>query len=735
MFYFGNAILAIIASLSLAAGADDAADAPATPLDEALLNRELVDEYRNSFAVVRYYMKKNEKGEEPGFEIPYVCPNCNSTHYRDGGESAEKGIPAEFAGFVIAPDRVLMQDIMVKPEFVDRIEIECAGEVLKAEEFETAPARHALVLKTARPFASAKPLKFAEDGKAPCEPLYFFIVREDGETVAGFDQSHIESFRHHVELGLDLYKGNPNTLVLRDDGEAFTPVTVAFEQTVELGAETFVPPAQWRTEPALKRFERLADAEARLRKAVLPVYLQLEAKSKEGGRFSFRIDSGSEQKNDIDTIGVLVEGGLVIIPAKLAPADTARLVKIEAALPDGSKARLDFAGSYVEEGALAARFAGKAPEGLEPFALDRREAIDLWGDDFFSAAVFNRGGSIDVEMNLCRVDGFKRERGNRTVAGFQPVSSATRRSRDEGASRMLFSRDGKLTVLSMPDRRGRWSSDAIEAQGSALASLADKPAFDAENVPRKADDRRRTPWLGVEVQPANADVLREKKAVSYLGEYVERAPLVTEVAEGTPAAALGIKPGDVLLSVRYPGSSRGEMFSLDREVFSEINWDEAFADDRFIEFGSSGEVTPWPNVEGGVNEVLAKFGVGTEVVVAWVSDGTRREGKTTLALAPVHYRNAPRARNKELGMTVCDMTHEVRKYFKLSDDAPGVVVAKVKSGGVAAVAGVRPLELIIDVNGEGVKSAKDFAEKTKGAKELDFTVRRLSATRVVPVRL
>ena len=85
-------------------------------------------------------------------------------------------------------------------------------------------------------------------------------------------------------------------------------------------------------------------------------------------------------------------------------------------------------------------------------------------------------------------------------------------------------------------------------------------------------------------------------------------------------------------------------------------------------------------------------------------------------------------------MTVCDMTYEVRKFLKLGDDAPGVVVAKVKSGDVADVAGIRPLEIVVDVNGEGVTSAKDFLSKTKDKKELTFTVRRLNATRIVPIR-
>ena len=81
------------------------------------------------------------------------------------------------------------------------------------------------------------------------------------------------------------------------------------------------------------------------------------------------------------------------------------------------------------------------------------------------------------------------------------------------------------------------------------------------------------------------------------------------------------------------------------------------------------------------------------------------------------------------------MTQEVRKYFKFDEKAPGVVVTKVKGGGTAAVAGIRPLELILEVNGENVVSAKDFVEKTKGKKDLTFTVRRLTATRMVPIKL
>ena len=64
-----------------------------------------------------------------------------------------------------------------------------------------------------------------------------------------------------------------------------------------------------------------------------------------------------------------------------------------------------------------------------------------------------------------------------------------------------------------------------------------------------------------------------------------------------------------------------------------------------------------------------------------------------------------------------------------------MVIDKVKGGGPAAVAGLKPLELILQVNGEDVKDAKDFLAKTKDKKDLTFSVRRLTATRVVPIKL
>lgn len=708
-----------------------------TPYEIADRNRKLIGKYSDSIAVVRYYVKKNDKGVEPSFRIPYKCPNCSSTHYRENVVSTEKKIPAEFAGFLISSDCVLMTDISIPPEFIDRIEVECAGEVVAAKELETSRRYKALYLKLAKPLAKAKPIKFVDD-KNPENPSYFFMVREEGMTVAGVAGSKVSQFKHFVELNKDFYEGTPNTLVVN---KLLEPVTVALEDKIELGKEVFLSPLNWPREPACKRFERIASLETKLIKSIIPVNIQLEAKAKEPrGRFSITWSSDDDlnNKNDIDCPGIVVEGGKVIVLAALQPQATARLVKIDAVAPDGKKIPLRFLGSYQDEGALLAAVPGENIADFEPLKLDGRKAIELWQDEFYLVSFQNVGGKIEFNTGLSKVDGFKRIKGNVSVAEFEKVSGVETRysGSRENRNECIFTVDGSLVAVALKSRHSeRWSSERSDIQGETLSAMVDAPIFDSENIPREISDRKRVAYFGVEVQAAGHEIAREKKAMAYLKASAESAPLVTEVYSGSPADKLGVKAGDILVSIKHVAASQNEDFSVERDYMSEINWVEAFEDKRFVEFASMGQVAPWSSLESGIKSVVSKFNVGAKVSVSWVSNGELKEGVTTLALAPVQFTTAARVRNKELSIAVCDMTQEVRKYFKFDDKAPGVVIAKVKSGGVGAVAGLKPLELIIEVNGEGVTSAKDFQEKTKGKKELNFTVRRLSNTRVVPIKL
>ena len=538
-----------------------------TPYEIAAKNRKLVGKYSDSIAVVRYYVKKNDKGVEPSFRIPYICPNCDDTHFRDGLVSAVKKIPAEFAGFLISDDRVLMTDIMLPPEFIDRIEVECAGEVVAAEEYESSRERKALYLKLARPFSRAKPIRFVDD-KNPENPSYFFMVREEGMTVAGVSGSKVSQFKHFVELNKDFYEGTPNTLVVN---KSLEPVTVALEDKIELGKEVFSSPLNWPREPACKRFERIASLETKLIKSIIPVNIQLEAKAKEpGGRFSISWSSDDDlnNKNDIDCPGIVVEHGKVLVLAALQPQATARLVKLNAVTSDGKKIPLQFAGSYQDEGALLATVPRENIADFEPLKLDVRKAVELWQNEFYHVSFQNVGGKIEFDTGLSKVGRFKRIKGNVSVAEFEKVSGVETRysSSRENRNECIFTVDGSLVAVALKSRHSeRWSSERSDIQGEILSAMVDAPIFDSENIPREISDRKRVVYFGVEVQAAGHEMAREKKAMAYLKASPESAPLVTEVYPGSPADKLGVKAGDILVSIKHVAASQNEDFSVERD--------------------------------------------------------------------------------------------------------------------------------------------------------------------------
>ena len=144
---------------------------------------------------------------------------------------------------------------------------------------------------------------------------------------------------------------------------------------------------------------------------------------------------------------------------------------------------------------------------------------------------------------------------------------------------------------------------------------------------------------------------------------------------------------------------------------------------------------PWPDVEAGVNETFSRLGIGAEVVVAFARDGEKKEVTMKLAQAPVHFRSAKRLRAKDMGAAFAELTFEVRGYFKLADDAPGIVVCKVQPGNPAAVAGLKPLEIVTHVDDQPVKTLKEFGDLVRGKSTFSLSVRRLEKTRVVRIKL
>lgn len=120
----------------------------------------------------------------------------------------------------------------------------------------------------------------------------------------------------------------------------------------------------------------------------------------------------------------------------------------------------------------------------------------------------------------------------------------------------------------------------------------------------------------------------------------------------------------------------------------------------------------------GFRNNVAMLKPGTEVNIAVIRDGKRIELEITLGKRPsgAEHAGARIQTLKDLGLSVENLTGDLAKRFGY-EGLSGVIVSKVESGSLSAVAGLKPGVLIMEVNREPVENTKEFNEKIQQAVE------------------
>lgn len=189
-------------------------------------------------------------------------------------------------------------------------------------------------------------------------------------------------------------------------------------------------------------------------------------------------------------------------------------------------------------------------------------------------------------------------------------------------------------------------------------------------------------WLGVVIQKVTPDIAK-KFALSEA-----EGALVSDVMEDSPAEKAGIRVGDVIVS--YDGKKIGDMETLPRLVAT----------------------TP----------------IGKKVKVEIIRDGKRmvldvtiaelKEEAAKISLRPETERN--------LGLVVQNITPDIARHLNLKD-RKGVIVTDVDPNSVAAEAGIRPQDIIREVDKRPINSVKEFRDAISRAnlrEGIIFLIRR-----------
>jgi len=199
-------------------------------------------------------------------------------------------------------------------------------------------------------------------------------------------------------------------------------------------------------------------------------------------------------------------------------------------------------------------------------------------------------------------------------------------------------------------------------------------------------------WLGVMIQKITPD-LKEK-----LGLKDEKGALVADVTAGGPAEEAGIKRGDVIVS--FDGEDIKEMHDLPYIVAS----------------------TP---VEKKVTVEIIRKGKKKSL---HVKTGELKEEDES----PVVSEASP-----NLGLMVKEVTPELARNFGLSETS-GLVVVQVESNSPAGEAGMRPGDIILEVDQISMKDLAQFnqkIEKYKAGDTILFLLNRSGTTLYLTIKV
>jgi S1-C subfamily serine protease len=256
---------------------------------------------------------------------------------------------------------------------------------------------------------------------------------------------------------------------------------------------------------------------------------------------------------------------------------------------------------------------------------------------------------------------------------------------------------------------------------------------DPNNVPLREEEESHLAWLGAELQPLNRELARANN-VSDLTHDGESGALVAYVYPDSPASQAGIEPGYILLRLYVEGQPKPLEVKLesDRGFTGSFPWDRL---DEVPEQFYERLPRPWPPAENEFTRSLTDLGFGKAYAAEFFQNGKVLRKELQIVESPPHYDTAARYESKGLGLTVRDLTYEVRRYFQRSAADPGVIVSKVEPGSKASVSGIKPYEIVTHVDDVPIQSVKEFETLIQDKEELRLSVLRMTLERQVRVKV
>ena len=205
------------------------------------------------------------------------------------------------------------------------------------------------------------------------------------------------------------------------------------------------------------------------------------------------------------------------------------------------------------------------------------------------------------------------------------------------------------------------------------------PANMAKNVVAQLREfgRARRGWLGVRIQEVTPDIAES------LGLHDPDGAMVAGVSDDGPAAKAKIRNGDIIL--KFDNQDVKGWHNLPRIVAE-------------TPIGQDVPVTIWR--DGKQQDI--------QVNVAELPDDQVQQAKATAPAKPA----APQpAEIAGLGLSLSPITDDARGKYQLNADQKGVVITSIAPSSPAADRGLKPGDVIVEVQQEAVNSPSDVQDR------------------------
>ncbi len=362
-------------------------------------------------------------------------------------------------------------------------------------------------------------------------------------------------------------------------------------------------------------------------------------------------------KYESNTIGVVIaDSGVVMIGDHIFPnttfSPTAKVEGFEVILSDESKVKAKFLGKDEDAGVAFIQIEEreKFPKKYLKFS---EEELEL-GDEVISITTLNKEENFAKVFNGGYVNGI--------LTTPKDFASVFLPSIDTNLGAPIISVKTGLAVgvISGTDL-GRLVSH------NTLIKTTSRFANSLKEIPKSPEESNTKAWLGIETQPLTKDL------AIYWGIEEREGIVISTIIENSPADEAGLGEGDIITSINSVKISVSEDYEI-----------ESF------------------------RNLIRQYKPNETAVFTVIRDGEDQIFNVKFGDIPKSSFFAEEFKSEEFGISVVEITFDLRRTFNLESSAKGVYVADVEPASWVSLAGISLGDVIQKVNSDKIENVTDF---------------------------